>query len=811
MQEIVPGQRIGSFVVVRKLGHGGMGEVFVVRDEALQVDRALKIILKKERSATTGERAGIEREYRERFVREARTLARLRHPHIVPVHAIGEHDGQPFIVMELIEAKDARSWLIEDRPSLARVKETALQVASALAYAHEQNVLHRDIKMSNILVRELEGGSGEVAQQGEGRPSLSLEAMLIDFGLAKSPTDEDLTRTGRSMGTVSYMAPEYLDACLRGERGQHTVQTDLWALGCVLYALTCQRACFPSGGVEIELVQKIRKADFVPVDRIRQNASPSWVALVHDLLRRDPRARIQSAREVVQRIRAIEQVTVPGVPDFFDEEGGDETKEDGGRKTPAASSSASSSTRVRVAPAASEPDDDSGVSSVFASAKRQPADGVDGARSDVALVEEQHPPQAVEKPPQPLALSSFEHLLAEAVKKEETVSRGAPDGVRAVEQLVGGEPVSAVGADQDSASLPTYEVPRSALRATGDGRRALLRRLLVPVCGASAVLVFAGVCIAMTSGAHAKDNGRDVVVSEARERSRAAEELVELQRERKARERAAAVQPKLEPVFHDAAAERQRPSGQAGQAAGADAGPFDMRAFDDGDIGPLQDLTGFVGAGNGVVGVERGAVSTRRANPNDPFALRYGTRPSFNVRSMEREPDAAAAAPAADAAERGVKVPVRVSDAITSSPTGPVIAVVTQETKLGALVLPVGTEVHGTTAGTSGSRVLVSFRFALVGGKSVPLQGIALGLDGRAGVAGTRSLGGVSDVAAGGAAGAVSGAVDALAGAVGQGALSNVVRGAGNPGTAKMGKIDNEEEVVTTRRGERFVVYVGGG
>lgn len=151
---------------------------------------------------------------------------------------------------------------------------------------------------------------------------------------------------------------------------------------------------------------------------------------------------------------------------------------------------------------------------------------------------------------------------------------------------------------------------------------------------------------------------------------------------------------------------------------------------------------------------------------------------------------------------------MRVVDAIASAPTSPVIAVVSQPTKIGDIALPAGAELHGQTSGTSGSRVLVSFSFAVVDGRNVQLRGSALGLDGRAGVPGMKSLGGASDLAAGGAAGGASGAVDALASAVDNSIVGSALRGAGSPASSKLSRLNNEEELVTTGRGARFYVYI---
>src|SRR5688572_9484996 len=118
MRELQKGEVLAGFIVKDRIGQGGMGDVYLVRDELLAVDRALKVIALSGPgfTGTKSEAA----EYRERFLREARTLARLRHPNIIAVHATGEVDGNPFLVMSHFPSLDARQWLNEHKPSLER-------------------------------------------------------------------------------------------------------------------------------------------------------------------------------------------------------------------------------------------------------------------------------------------------------------------------------------------------------------------------------------------------------------------------------------------------------------------------------------------------------------------------------------------------------------------------------------------------------------------------------------------------------------------------------------------------------------------
>jgi len=198
------------------------------------------------------------------------------------------------------------------------------------------------------------------------------------------------------------------------------------------------------------------------------------------------------------------------------------------------------------------------------------------------------------------------------------------------------------------------------------------------------------------------------------------------------------------------------------------------------------------------------------AAPIDPVAAKYGNR-NFNTGSFGTATTAAATtatAPAAGAVA-GVKIPVRVDTEIASTPS-PVIATVTKETRVGSVTLPVGTQIHGTSSLGQGTRVTVQFRFAIVGGKNIPLVGQALAPDGRAGLPGARSMGNGSDVAARALSSAVSATADVAATVAGDNPLGAAVRGGGGTAAGKSERLNSDENIVMVKRGARFMVYVGG-
>ena len=195
---------IGRYVLLEKLGQGGMGVVYRAQDPLLQRIVAIKVI-------STPIDADEER--RERFFREARSAGHLSHKNIVTIHDLGEHEGQPYLAMEYLTGQDLAARMADPtRMSLRRKLDVACEICEGLEYAHAHGVIHRDIKPGNIFIAD----SGTVK--------------LVDFGLARLVTSE-LTRSNVMMGTINYMSPEQV----RGERVDH--RADIFSTAVVLYEL----------------------------------------------------------------------------------------------------------------------------------------------------------------------------------------------------------------------------------------------------------------------------------------------------------------------------------------------------------------------------------------------------------------------------------------------------------------------------------------------------------------------------------------------------------------------------------------------
>ena len=269
--------RIGKFEVLRLLGRGAMGEVYLAKDTILGRQLALKVI----RPALAGLDPG--GELQARFQREARSAGLLSHPHIVTVYEFGEENGLLFLAMEYVEGEDFGALLSEGALSPAEILEVIAQICEGLQQAHKNGILHRDIKPTNVMVTREEG---------------ALRAKLMDFGVAKA-TGAAATQTGQVVGTLAYMAPEYLRTGAAGPL------TDLFSVGVMLHeALEGQR---PFGGTTTGAVvygiihDPPRKLDAAHLKGI----SPSLVELVSGLLEKDPeRRRPRSALELAKLLRA---------------------------------------------------------------------------------------------------------------------------------------------------------------------------------------------------------------------------------------------------------------------------------------------------------------------------------------------------------------------------------------------------------------------------------------------------------------------------------------------------------------------------
>lgn len=235
-------ERLGKYELLRELGRGGMGVVYEARDTDLNRKVALKLMITPA-GADPKEIAHDE----ERFVQEAQVTAQLKHPHIVTVYEAGILEGRRFIAMELVEGLPFSQWRKEKETSLKQQVAVLRDVALAVHHAHEQGVLHRDLKPRNVLV------------------SPDGHAYVTDFGLAKplgAKVHASLTGSGAVVGTPAYMSPEQAQS---GHRVDW--RTDIWSLGVMLYEILTDRTPF-TGESPLEILMKVVKDDVVPPSRV---------------------------------------------------------------------------------------------------------------------------------------------------------------------------------------------------------------------------------------------------------------------------------------------------------------------------------------------------------------------------------------------------------------------------------------------------------------------------------------------------------------------------------------------------------------
>ncbi len=260
--------RLGDYEVTDLLGQGGMGVVFKAFDETLNRHVAIKLMAPQWSADAAARR---------RFAREAKAAAAISHPHVVTIHAVGEWRGRSYLVMEYISGTSLEQRIRERGPlELKEILWIGSQVASGLAAAHAQGLIHRDVKPGNIM---LENDLPRVK--------------LTDFGLARAVDDVRLTQQGILAGTPQYMAPEQA----RGEPLDR--RTDLFSLGSVLYALCTGRPAFV-GESTVEVIHRVCDATPARIQELNPDI-PDWLAeIVERLHRKDPADRFQNSGEVAE-------------------------------------------------------------------------------------------------------------------------------------------------------------------------------------------------------------------------------------------------------------------------------------------------------------------------------------------------------------------------------------------------------------------------------------------------------------------------------------------------------------------------------
>ena len=264
-------QLIGSYEVLSELGRGGMGVVYKAFEPKLKRVVALKML-----NEGIAHQPGLV----ERFYREAHAMATLSDPHVVQIYAVGEHQGQPFFVMEYIDGESLGGRLKRERMRVREARKVLMQAASGLQSAHEQGLIHRDIKPGNLML----------TQKGS--------VKVTDFGIALAEgTGERLTGTGGIIGTPGYLSPE---ACL-GE--PLDARTDIFALGVVFYEMLTGRLPFDDKS-PYALMAAVVQAQIPDVTLLNSEIDPNTLAILTKMLARRPAERYQTCAEVVSALEA---------------------------------------------------------------------------------------------------------------------------------------------------------------------------------------------------------------------------------------------------------------------------------------------------------------------------------------------------------------------------------------------------------------------------------------------------------------------------------------------------------------------------
>lgn len=251
--------RIGRFEIRSPIGRGGMGTLYLAWDPQLERNVAIKVLNQDDERL------------RARFLREARSAARLQHPHIITVFDVGRHEGRPFIAMEYVDGFTLDIVVREGREVAVEEKLRWMEeLCEGLAVAHAAGIVHRDVKPANLIID----------------PSGSLQ--ILDFGIARVLQASDLTQADAVMGTLNYMSPEQLS----GEEIDH--RTDIHAVGAVLYELVTYRQAFP-GSMADGVLGDIVGAPPVPAASLVPGLDPEIVAIVQRALRKDPGERYPDA------------------------------------------------------------------------------------------------------------------------------------------------------------------------------------------------------------------------------------------------------------------------------------------------------------------------------------------------------------------------------------------------------------------------------------------------------------------------------------------------------------------------------------
>jgi eukaryotic-like serine/threonine-protein kinase len=313
---ISAGTQCGPFQILEKIGSGGMGEVFRARDTRLNRDVAVKFVSEKFLGSAFGSsttpQSGLETPAspgtlsRRRFLREAQASSALNHPNICTLFDIGEHEGQPYLVMELLRGETLKDLLRQGPLAVSEGLDFSRQAASALAAAHALGIVHRDIKPANLFVigtpprRQIKIlDFGLAKRHGAGDVQDSAEATAAFAGEPTAPGElMDLTSPGSTLGTAAYMSPE------QARSQSLDARTDLFSLGSVIYEMATGRKAF-DGASAADVFAALLTKDPPPVSATNPMVPAGFDAIVAKLLAKDKDQRYQSAEDALADLEKL--------------------------------------------------------------------------------------------------------------------------------------------------------------------------------------------------------------------------------------------------------------------------------------------------------------------------------------------------------------------------------------------------------------------------------------------------------------------------------------------------------------------------
>jgi len=299
---LTAGTRLGPYEIVSPLGAGGMGEVYRARDIRLDRTVAIKVLVSHLSSSP---------ELQQRMEREARAISSLNHPHICHLYDLGSQNSTDYLVMEFLEGETLAERLRKGPLPLNETLKIGIAVAEALAVAHHQGIVHRDVKPGNIMLTK--GGAklmdfGLAKSAGAGSPAGALSAPLLSAAqtMGEASPVSPLTTAGTMIGTIQYMSPEQI------EGKEADARSDLFALGTVLYEMVTGARPF-EGKSQISVASAILEKEPEPISAVQPLTPPAFEYIVTACLAKNPEDRFQTTHDIVLQLKWIAQSGIPAL------------------------------------------------------------------------------------------------------------------------------------------------------------------------------------------------------------------------------------------------------------------------------------------------------------------------------------------------------------------------------------------------------------------------------------------------------------------------------------------------------------------